>query len=228
MWTSEVDVVGRRHAVLPDGCIDLLFSAGDAGSALDVIGTMTRAEWHGGAGPMRFAGVRFEPGGAVPFLREAGHALTDRSPSARAVLGAPAAALRARLAEAPDLDSAVDTLENFLLARAANVSGVDRRIAWAATELSRHCQPRVDAVAAELGLSRQHLRRLFREHIGLSTKAYARVARVQRLLEITAGGVALADAALAAGFADQAHMSNEFKRLVGMSPAKFHSYKNAT
>ena len=53
---------GPAH-ILPDGCIDVLLAPEGA----TVVGTMTRARAVTPGGTL--AGVRFRPGGAVPFLR---------------------------------------------------------------------------------------------------------------------------------------------------------------
>jgi methylphosphotriester-DNA--protein-cysteine methyltransferase len=74
----------------------------------------------------------------------------------------------------------------------------------------------VDEAAAALGLSSRHLRRVMLGHTGLGPKTYQRVVRLRRFL---ADDRPLADAAVAAGYADQPHLTREVTRLCGLAPA---------
>jgi AraC-like DNA-binding protein len=78
----------------------------------------------------------------------------------------------------------------------------------------------VYAVAAELGVSERHLRRVFRETVGVSPKAYARVARFHRALGAARedGRAGWASIAAAAGYYDQAHLIAEFRVIAGVTP----------
>jgi AraC-like DNA-binding protein len=74
-------------------------------------------------------------------------------------------------------------------------------------------------LAADLGCTRQHLARTFRAAVGLGPKQLQRIARMQRALAQIRRGGDLATLAPAAGFADQAHFTNELKALTGATPA---------
>ena len=78
---------------------------------------------------------------------------------------------------------------------------------------------RVGELAHELGLSERQLLRRFDDAVGYGPKVLARVLRLQRLLALPPGA-GLAEAALEAGYADQAHMSAEVRRLTGLTPAE--------
>jgi AraC-like DNA-binding protein len=53
---------------------------------------------------------------------------------------------------------------------------------------------------------------------------YARQRRVEFAChQLTASGRPLSDIALSAGFGDQAHFTNVFRRLVGLTPGAFRS-----
>jgi AraC-like DNA-binding protein len=80
---------------------------------------------------------------------------------------------------------------------------------------------RVEALAAEIGWSRRHLAARFRDAIGLSPKAVARLFRVQHAAARVRAGDRLADVAYGAGYADQAHFNREFRELVGCTPSEF-------
>lgn len=73
-------------------------------------------------------------------------------------------------------------------------------------------------LAEAANLSRYHLIRLFRRHVGLPPHAYRNQLRVHRARALLAQGMAIAEAAQAVGFADQSHLSRHFKRVYGVAP----------
>jgi AraC family transcriptional regulator len=82
-------------------------------------------------------------------------------------------------------------------------------------------------IAQAAGLSTFHFARLFRKATGVTPYRYCLQARVERvkglMLESEDG---LATIAIEAGFSDQSHMSNVFRRLTGMTPRAFRNTPN--
>jgi AraC-like DNA-binding protein len=78
----------------------------------------------------------------------------------------------------------------------------------------------VKAVAIDLGVSERHLRRLFREGIGVSPKAFAKLTRFHRALRAAQedSGASWASIAAATGYYDQAHLIAEFRAIAGVTP----------
>jgi len=76
-------------------------------------------------------------------------------------------------------------------------------------------------LAADAGVSRFQLLRAFAQQTGLPPHAYRMQRRVSLARQCIASGAALADAAAAAGFADQSHMTRAFVRLLGVTPANY-------
>ncbi|MCX5288583.1 MULTISPECIES: AraC family transcriptional regulator [unclassified Streptomyces] len=84
--------------------------------------------------------------------------------------------------------------------------------------------PSLAALAADLGLSRYQLLRAFRTTMGLPPYAWLaqyRVTRARRLLDT---GLRPAEVASLVGFADQAHLTRWFRRVLGVTPA---AYRNS-
>ncbi|MGW7258529.1 helix-turn-helix domain-containing protein [Streptomyces sp. NPDC054834] len=84
--------------------------------------------------------------------------------------------------------------------------------------------PSLADLAAELDLSRYQLLRAFRTAMGIPPYAWLaqhRVARARRLLET---GLRPAEVASLVGFADQAHLTRWFRRVLGVTPA---AYRNS-
>ncbi|MCL6669578.1 helix-turn-helix domain-containing protein [Streptomyces panaciradicis] len=84
--------------------------------------------------------------------------------------------------------------------------------------------PSLADLATDLGLSRYQLLRAFRTTMGVPPYAWLaqyRVARARGLLE---SGLRPAEVAALVGFADQAHLTRWFRRVLGVTPA---AYRNS-
>lgn len=134
---------------------------------------------------------------------------------------------------APELDE---------LARADLVSAVAGLLLWAAGEAPprggrlnlaglervRDClMARLDALPdmAELeavaGLDRWSLARQFRAAFGTSPSRFRLLRRLDEARRRLRAGASAAEAAYAAGFADQAHMTRQFKQAFGLTPGRW-------
>jgi AraC-like DNA-binding protein len=154
----------------------------------------------------------------------------------RVLLGAPAAALAGGLvplripqaydamAAAPTWEARFDVLDALLLGRAAGSDQppIRRELehVWRRIERSRGAV-RVDELADEVGWSRRHLTERFTGEYGIGPKQAARIERFQRARHLLGRGLAVADAAARCGYADQAHLTREFRTLGGCTPTQW-------
>ncbi|GMN08561.1 AraC family transcriptional regulator [Croceitalea sp. MTPC5] len=70
-------------------------------------------------------------------------------------------------------------------------------------------------------LSDSRLSHLFKEHIGISIKKYLVWNKLRQAIHLYLNkGTSLTDVSLQSGFFDQAHFSNSFKNILGISPSK--------
>jgi len=76
------------------------------------------------------------------------------------------------------------------------------------------------SLAAEAGLSLFHFCRVFEAAHGMPPAAYVRNQRVHRAKQLIKTGATLADAAAYTGFADQSHMTRQFRAVLGVTPAQ--------
>lgn len=127
---------------------------------------------------------------------------------------------------APDATAATAALQQFLVSRLAQVGEADRRIAFLRTS-ARSIYTRSDAgglseLSRRMGISERTLRRYCTDAFGYGFKTLQRIVRFQRLLRIglLSPDPNLANLALAAGVADQAHTSREVRRLCNATPAQ--------
>ncbi|MBT2364173.1 helix-turn-helix domain-containing protein [Streptomyces sp. ISL-10] len=210
-WTRTADrrdgPVHLVHPVLPDGCMDLLWNEG----RLLVAGPDTTAYHPGGGAGEAWAGLRFAPGAAPAFFGVRAQELRDRRVELADLWGAAKArALAERVGDATD--PAVG-LEAVALARAAHTPQPDPLYARIVRHLDAGGTVAAAADAAGLGTRQLHRRSL--DAFGYGPKTLARILRLQRALALVRRGVPYAEAALAAGCADQAHLAREMRALAG-------------
>lgn len=152
----------------------------------------------------------------------------------RALFGAPLGAVAGRTLYLADLPRGFSPAEHEAVtslttwpARLAAVEGLllDRlQAARLAADVLRAWQllgegHRVSRVADEVGWSRRHLANRVRGEFGVSPKELGRLARFQNASRMVQSGMPLTDAAHAAGYADQAHLSREWRTFAGSSPS---------
>ena len=84
--------------------------------------------------------------------------------------------------------------------------------------------PSLADLAADLGLSRYQLLRAFRTTMGVPPYAWLAQYRVTRARALLDAGARPAEVAGLVGFADQAHLTRWFRRVLGVTPA---AYRNS-
>lgn len=131
------------------------------------------------------------------------------------------AELREQMEEAEPAEPRIRILEAALVRRMSQVRGLHPAVADAVTRLTR--AQTVSQVVEASGYSHRRLISLFSDAVGLTPKVFSRVARLQRaLVQLNADlRPSLAEAALRAGYADQAHLTREFGRIARVSPAYY-------
>jgi AraC-like DNA-binding protein len=208
-WTT---VTGSGGVVLPDGCLDLMWVDG----SLLVAGPDTAAAPSELRPGLEIAAVRFRPGVAPVVLGPPSSELRDRRVPlaelwpdaerlARQVSAAPdrvavlEAAIRRRLADAPPPDPVAVAVAGRLLRRSGGIG----------------------TLAERAGLSQRQLHRRCVTAFGYGAKTLDRVLRLQRFLALgrASPSAGLAELAIAAGYADQAHLSHDTRALASATPA---------
>lgn len=97
-----------------------------------------------------------------------------------------------------------------------------RALEYISDKLEQQSGIALDLVAQEVGMSRFHFSRVFKESMGLSPINYIvrqRIERAKKLLTETE--LPIADIALQAGFSGQSHFTTFFRKLVGLTPRDF-------
>lgn len=236
VWTRKAGAPEAVHRVLPDGCVDILFTFGQLGAPeremgeTTGVGAMTKPLFVRDAAPRLFIGVRFRPGraygafgipaieatdGQIPFeslsldpQRELDHIARQVTDAGRVTAVIELVRRRVRAADAAPL----------------SVRAAVHRIISADGNL------RVALLANEIGLTRQQLARQFATHVGLSPKVFARVMRARAVLARVdaaraahppAGSVNWSALALELGYYDQPHLIDDFREITGSTPTEW-------
>jgi AraC-like DNA-binding protein len=189
--------------VVPDACTDVVWQRGEGTT---VAGPDTTARLVGRTPGDVLIGMRLLPG------------------AGGGVLGVPLDELRDLRVDVAEIDSAFDFDGELApadvvarLMSAALGRQADPLVAEAARRLGRQD---VGAVARELAISERQLRRRFQAAAGYGPKTLARILRFRRVVDAIDGGRNdLATLAFDAGYADQAHLTRETRRLAGLPPA---------
>jgi AraC-like DNA-binding protein len=218
LWVAGADGSDPANdgRILPDGRMDLIWIRGDR---VLIAGPQSRFTQRPRLRPLVAVGARFHPG-VLPMLL--------RLPAAEMVNGhVPLEAADARFARR--LEVGLDAARTPAQAMRAFVREIARRIdefaepdAAVAEAVSLLGEPgtRVADAARRVYVSERQLRRRFDERIGYGPKTLQRVLRFQRLKGMLERPDAdLARAALAAGYADQAHLTRECNELAGLTPS---------
>jgi AraC-like DNA-binding protein len=233
-WLGEGHVAYQRGRLLPRGCSFLLINLGPPQYLVAADGRrrIFRDAWFCGQqqgfleieaphGTL-LLGVAFAPAGAYGILGVAQRGLAGEVVELTALLGDRISALRQRLLETDGPAARLALVERWLCERAAGGRAVDPLTSWAARRLASSAgQGRIERLADAGGVSRQRLHALFREQIGLSPKALARIHRFQHALALLRHQrLPAAEVAAACGYFDQSHLIRDLKQLSGCTPGE--------
>ena len=172
----------------------------------------------------RVFGMKFHPGGFRPFLQTSVSTLTDRVVPAADIFGADILALATKLRTLDTPEAMAAAADAYF---ALHLPPHDPNSALAAelvaTVLNDPTILTVEALARFSGLGIRALQRLFKEYVGVSPKWVIRRFRLHELLERFHSGKPLdgAQLALDLGYADQAHLINDFRKLAGFTPTEY-------
>jgi AraC-like DNA-binding protein len=232
LWVRDPQPAGRLHRIVPDACADIVWITGER---LIVAGPSTGPVLSTVPAGGSAVGVRFRVGAAGSALGVAARELLDGYLRLDDVWGAAGAELAERLDAAPTVEAAAAALAAAVARRLPPPDTIDA-IVRAAAIGAAHPRTRVEALGAGLGIGERQLRRRFDDAVGYGPKTLQRVLRFQRFLALAQPPVAatrgpvvaasevhrppdLARLAFEAGYADQAHLTRECRRLAGLPPA---------
>jgi AraC-like DNA-binding protein len=141
----------------------------------------------------------------------------------RAIAPALGGSLADRLASTVSWPCRLTLVEELLASMAASGPEPDPMVAWLWLQLRvSGGRARIADLVAETGHSHRHVTTRFRHQVGLTPKAAASIFRFEHTARALASGQrSLAEVAVQFGYTDQSHLTREFRRLAGSTPATF-------
>jgi AraC-like DNA-binding protein len=221
LWVRVVHLGGAPSLspILPDGCADIMVYD-DAPPC--VAGPDATTRWT----PLRegvvIAGIRLRPG----TVRSIFGCPADRILNGSALLSdlaAGAGPLHQRLLMTATLGDRYGVLEDWVRTALAKKGAVDHAVVAACRLFVADPQLEIDDISRRFNWNVRTMHRQFRAACGYGPKHFQRIMRIQRAIHVVhaTAPARLADAAHAAGYADQAHMSRDFRDITGFSPGQY-------
>ena len=201
------EVVSRRH--LPSGHVPLIINF-DAPVRERKGGS---AEW---TEHRTFTAV-----GARLFYNRPLGQLANRSVALTDLIGRAAERLAAQLFDASTWEERFAVLDREIASTVFAASPVPAEVSWAWRALTRsEGRVRIADLVRHVGWSERHFATQFRDQLGLTPKAFARVLRFGRAVRTLSSehSATLADVALSCGYYDQAHFTRDFQEFAGVTP----------
>jgi AraC-like DNA-binding protein len=201
LWIRACGSDGEGR-ILPDGASDVIWRQGDG---TRVVGPDTTARAYPRTAGQLMMGVRFRPG------------------AGGGALGVPLAEVRDQQVDAREIDRAFalpgDLAPAAVLGRLLHAVMSRRPDPIVLAAAPRVADAGVAALSREFAISERQLRRRFHAAVGYGPGTLARIVRFRRFVAmLDRGRDDLAGLAFDAGYADQAHLTRESRRLAGLSP----------
>jgi AraC-like DNA-binding protein len=227
-WVRVVRCAGgsMTDAILPDGCADIMV-AGDRPPVVAGPDAVTRRVTLPDG--QVITGIRMRPGACRAILGcpageivNGGALLSDIAPGGHD--------LHRRLIGTGDLFDRLALLEDWVRGRLHQATDNDRAVIAACRMLGAGSMLDVGAVARKLDWNVRMIHRQFVAACGYSPKHFQRIMRIQQVLRLARGTARgrLAGLAAAAGYADQPHMTRDFREITGFTPSAYFASAAAT
>jgi len=217
-WNLEGGAPQTRE-LLPHPAVHLVFAPGRS----LVYGVQLHRFVRELKGSCCILGAKFHPGAFFPFLERPVSSLADRSLCADEIF-ADASVAETKVLRAGDDRAMVEAACAFFRKKLPAPDAKVEIARQAVGEVEHDSAlTRVCDLVRRSGMTERALQRLFSCYVGASPrwviKRYRTYEALERLADLR--GVALCDLAQDLGYFDQAHFSNDFRKLTGHPPAEY-------
>jgi len=165
--------------------------------------------------------INFKKGKSYPFVQIPLNELTDCVVDAELVMTNEILNLRETLLAIESIDQKFITVEQHLIKHRLEKLIVNPFVDFAVNSiLQSPNQVSIHSLSNKVGYSQKHLIKIFKEHVGVTPKAFLKIIRFQKAIEEleitkTANWTKIA---FDSGYYDQAHFINDFKKYSGFTP----------
>ena len=221
LWVRVVRLEGAPGLlpIIPDGCADIMIHD-DAPPC--VAGPDATTRWTRLREGTVITGMRIRPGAVraifgcpAGLILNGGALLSDLAPGA--------GALHQRLLVTANLRGRHALLEDWVRTAIAGNGTIDHAVVAACRLLAADPQLETGEISRRFNWNIRTVHRQFRAACGYGPKHFQRIMRIQKAIRVVhaMAPARLAEAAHAAGYADQAHMNRDFREITGFSPRQY-------
>ena len=213
-----------RNVVIPDNCSDIIIDLSQQGKISSIfIGTMTKPIF---SSQKQLIGIRFKPGYAYSLFGIPMKEFTDITVELND-FWEQTDLLEYGIHSHDDIFQRINYLENLLISHQNNFLPIHESLNSALQSISHNTEYNsVENLSSETGVSRQHLRRIFLEYVGINPIQYMRICRIRKTIKHIKkekGPLNMSSIAQDFGYYDQSHMIMDFRKFTGSPPYKFFS-----
>ncbi len=238
-WTLENFIPdGRQHIqrIVPSGLPELIFYFGDKPVSSNRKKSINECSLISGqlnefydikiTGNISLFSIIFKPHGLSFFLDIPLEELYNQNVPFELIFKNEVNKLETRLYEAGSFTERIIVIENCLLNILKNrvLKSNYERISNSIFRINQSKGlVNIDDLASDACYSRKQFERIFSNLIGTSPKQFLKIIRFQNAIDIKAKdqSLSLTNLTYQCGYYDQAHMTNDFQKLSGMSPKQY-------
>jgi len=233
-WILESETLPdspTTERILPDGCVELILNFGarflrhtETKQSLQplnfLVGQMTGPVFISPTGTVRLLGLRFHPGGTVPFFSVPIQELTDQIVELGSLASRFESELMAVGSDLKSMDERIAAIETLLISYVLRIKTEPSAILLARKIVDCGGIVSVDQLANETGISARQLERRFLSEVGIGPKLLSRIVRFQQVFRaVEKCDGAWAPVAVECGYYDQAHLIRDFNQFAQQTPA---------
>lgn len=233
-WTLEAESSSPSNPperILPDGCTELILNFGERFSQHEgvsqslqpkhfLVGQMTGPILISPTGLVELVGIRFHPGGTLPFFRVPMQELTDKVTELGSLSSSVEKELLDRTTDLLAMEQRVEAIESVLTGYVIRCKHDSWLVALSARVVKSGGLVSIDQLASDAGISGRQLERRFLREVGIGPKLLSRILRFQQVFRaVERCDGAWAPVAVECGYYDQAHLIRDFNQFAQQTPA---------
>ena len=240
-WTLQGDTSPQPQTerILPDGCVELILNFAESFLQHEadresiqpqnfLVGQMTGPVLISPTGVVDLIGIRFHPGGTVPFLQIPLHEITDQVVELSGICPRLARKLLGASIDLTTLEERIAAIEGVLITLVIKSKFDSWALSLAAKLIECRGIISVDQLAQDAGISARQLERRFLNEVGVGPKLLSRILRFQQVFRASEHcEVAGAPVAVECGYDDQAHLIRDFNQFAHQTPAVLFSQQSS-
>jgi AraC-like DNA-binding protein len=230
---SERQDFSAPERLLPDGCVELILNFGalfrehkESGRcnlqpSRFVVGQMTQPVLVSPTGPVLLLGIRFAPGGTLPFFSFPPGELTNTIAPLADVAGKLDREFSGQIYDTQNVAEKIALIEALLIRQMGAKAERGASLCEAISMMVQSGgQTSVDRLAADLGISGRQLERRFLNEVGIGPKLLCRILRFQQVFRaVERSDRNWARIAVDCGYFDQAHLIRDFRQFARETPS---------